>query len=148
MMQIDPSSPPAGIPPLVWLFIFLIGGPTGAALIMSKTAARLPGIFGALGRWWQSREPRLSDQVTRAEIERLVADYQRLAAARADDREMYSTELAAVKDEVAAVREEMRRVWSQFWAALAHMRILTDIIRRLDPTHEIPPVPEVLKEYL
>lgn len=61
---------------------------------------------------------------------------------------MYSTELAAVKDEVAAVREEMRRVWSQFWAALAHIRILTDIIRRLDPTHEIPPVPEVLKEYL
>jgi hypothetical protein len=46
------------------------------------------------------------------------------------------------------VREEMRRVWSQFWAALAYMRILTNIIRRLDPTHEIPPVPEVLKEYL
>ena len=56
-MDIDPSQPPAGIPPLVWLLVWLLVGPLGIWALLSKGAAKLPGAFGALGRWWQSREP-------------------------------------------------------------------------------------------
>ena len=41
-VPVDPNSPPAGIPPLLWLLIFLLGGQAAFAALVSSVAAGCP----------------------------------------------------------------------------------------------------------
>ncbi len=130
--QIDPTAPPPGIPPLVWLVIFLLIGPPA---LMSKAGSKLPGLLGAAGRWWQNRPTTASYHVSQAELARVVGDYTRL-------REDY--------DEIIEWKESMERELTtanrRFWAAVAYIRKLVDFGNRHAPDAEMPPPPELLRD--
>lgn len=64
-----PLEPPAGVPWLVWIFLFIAFGPPA---LVSKTAAKFPSILGATARWWQGRRPKQSDVVTAANLHEIV----------------------------------------------------------------------------
>ena len=145
MVPVDPNNPPAGIPPLLWLLVILVGGPATFGVLVSSVGARLPGALGALGRWWQAR-----DAAYRAEA-------QRTASYEAQDREIgrlkeqYDRITADYKELVARMDEldeKLTRSNRRLFAALDHIRDQDRIIRRLDPENEPLPVPDLLKEYL
>lgn len=137
-MDIDPNNPPAGIPPLVWLLLWLLVGPLGIWAVLSKSASKLPGAFGALGRWWQNREPAAkSFRVSQEEIARLDAMYTEL---RNDFNEL--------REELRAVSEELTDEKREKWAAVGFTRVLIDSHRAHAPHAEVPPVPQLLHKYL
>lgn len=145
----DPNSPPAGIPPLLWLLIFLLGGQAAFAALVSSVAARLPGVFGALGRWWRSRERHsAADAVSRAEIDRVVQDYQRLAQAREEDHEHWRANIAELHAEIAELKQYLTESNQRFWDAVGYIHRLVAALRNHVPDDELPDPPERLDEYL
>lgn len=145
----DPNNPPAGIPPLLWLLIFLLGGQAAFAALVSSVAARLPGVFGALGRWWHSRERHsAADAVSRAEIDRVVQDYQRLAQAREEDHEHWRADIAELRAEIAELKRYLTESNQRFWDAVGYIRRLIAALRNHVPDDELPDPPERLDEYL
>ena len=145
----DPNNPPAGIPPLLWLLIFLLGGQAAFAALVSSVAARLPGVFGALGRWWRSREHHsAADAVSRAEIDRVVQDYQRLAQAREEDHEHWRADIAELRAEIAELKRSLTESNQRFWDAVGYIRRLIAALRNHVPDDELPDPPERLDEYL
>lgn len=145
----DPADPPLGIPPLLWLLIFLIGGPTTISLIFSRAAARLPGILGAAGRWWQKREPAArSYDLQQREIERLDAQYQRLAADAEEYRSQTTERLDTLTRTVADLEAQLTDQKRRFWAAIGYIRRLAGELADIAPEHPRPEVPEELREYL
>lgn len=131
-----------GFHPVVALIIVLLVGPPA---LLSKSAAHLPGVLGATGRWWQRREPATASyRISQTEIERIseaydrvVEDYKGLVAHNAEqDARMDALE----KD----LTEEKRR----FWEAIGYIRRLIDALRRHDPDAEIPAIPEMLRDIL
>ncbi|MFT4087410.1 MAG: hypothetical protein QM658_09695 [Gordonia sp. (in: high G+C Gram-positive bacteria)] len=145
----DPNSPPLGIPPLLWVLIFLIGGPGTLGLLLTKTAARIPGWFGAAGRWWQSREPLpASARIDDAEIARLARRYDELAQDAERDRVNHREEMASVRAEVAELKGSLTLSNQRMWAAIGYVRQLVDAIRRLDPEHPIPEPPDRLRDII
>lgn len=159
----DPSNPPLGIPPLIWLLIFLIGGPSTIALGLTKTAAKLPGIFGAMGRWWQGRDPQsMAARVDDAEIERLYRRYKQLADDAEHDRQMaerdrdeyrkgiqelkrlHDQEILQMNAKIDSIKDSLTKSNKRMWAAIGYIRILVDAIRRIDPDHQIPNPPDEL----
>lgn len=145
----DPNNPPAGIPPLLWLLIFLLGGQAAFAALVSSVGARLPGVFGALGRWWRSRERHsAADAVSRAEIDRVVQDYQRLAQAREEDHEHWRADIAELRAEIAELKRYLTESNQRFWDAVGYIRRLIAALRNHVPDDELPDPPERLDEYL
>ena len=72
-----------------------------------------------------------------AEIKRLADAYDAVA-------EDYS-ELTARVD---ALDEKLTEMTRRFWSAIAYVRQLTAVIRRIDPDHNIPDPPDDLEAYL
>ena len=145
----DPNNPPAGIPPLLWLLIFLLGGQAAFAALVSSVAARLPGVFGALGRWWRSRERHsAADAVSRAEIDRVVQDYQRLAQAHEEDHEHWRADIAELRAEIAELKRYLTESNQRFWDAVGYIRRLIAALRNHVPDDVLPDPPERLDEYL
>ncbi|MGZ9829844.1 hypothetical protein ACXYTP_23305 [Tsukamurella ocularis] len=124
---------PAGIPPLVWLVIFLLVGPPA---LLSKTAARAPGILGAAARWWHNREPATASyRVSQAEIKRLTEMYEAV-------HEDYD-ELAKRLDRIEAELTTEKRLR---WDAIGYIRVLIDHARRHAPGVAVPDPPERLRD--
>ena len=102
---------------------------------MSSVAARLPGVFGALGRWWRSRERHsAADAVSRAEIDRVVQDYQRLAQAREEDHEHWRADIAELRAEIAELGRYLTESNQRFWDAVGYIRRLIAALRNHVPT--------------
>ena len=145
----DPASPPLGIPPLLWLLIFLIGGPSGITLLLSKGAAKIPGVFGAAARWWQSREPAArSYELQQCEIARLDEQYQRLAADAEEYRTQTTARLDTLARTVADLEAQLTDQKRRFWAAIGYIRRLAGELADIAPDHPHPEVPEELSDYL
>lgn len=152
MVPVDPNNPPAGIPPLLWLLVILVGGPATFGVLVSSVGARLPGALGALGRWWQAR-----DAAHRAEAQR-TASYEAQEHEISRLKEQYDRITADYKELVARVGTNRRLLDEldekltgsnrRLFAALDHIRDQDRIIRRLDPENEPLPVPDLLKKYL
>ena len=150
------ETPPAGVPWPVWMVVMLVGGPAGATLLFTQAAARLPGVFGALGRWWQKRRQEKQAEMMQpeaarvddAEIARLSLRYRQLAADVEEDRQRHSAEIAEVRELVAELKESLTLSNQRMWAAIGYIRILVDAIRRLDPLHPIPDPPEKLRDLI
>lgn len=124
---------PAGIPPLVWLVIFLLVGPPA---LLSKTAARAPGILGAAARWWHNREPATASyRVSQSEIKRLEEMYEAVH----EDYEELTARLDRLEAELTA--EKRLR-----WDAIGYIRVLIDSHRRHAPDVPIPEPPERLRD--
>lgn len=121
---------PTGVPPIVWLIIFLLVGPPA---LLSTWAAKLPGVLGAASRWWRREPSAASYHVSQSEIKRLVQDYQRIR----DDYDSLGERMDRLEDELT---DEKRRSW----AALGYIRILIDSHQRNAPTAQIPPPPKAL----
>ena len=137
-MDIDPSTPPAGIPPLVWLLVWLLVGPLGIWALLSKGASRLPGAAGALARWWQRREPAArSYRVSQEEIKRLDDMYTEL---RRDFDELQQ-QVRELEGELTAEKKEK-------WSLLGYVRILIDSHVRHAPHVEVPAAPVDLQKYV
>lgn len=64
-----PTEPPAGVPWLVWLILFMAFGPPA---LVSKTAAKFPSVLGATARWYQARQPKKNEIVTAANLHEVV----------------------------------------------------------------------------
>lgn len=145
----DPASPPLGIPPLLWLLIFLIGGPTTLSLLFSRMAARIPGILGAAGRWWQKREPSArSYELQEREISRIDEQYQRLAADAEEYRRVTDERIDTLSKTVADLEVQLTDQKRRFWAAIGYIRRLAAALSDIAPGHPHPEVPEELREYL
>ncbi|MUL47623.1 hypothetical protein FZI85_25255 [Mycobacterium sp. CBMA293] len=126
-------TPPEGVPPLLWLVVFLLVGPPA---LMSKVGAKLPWVFGAAGRWWQGRtSSTASYRISQEELARVVADYERI-------REDYD-EMVAWK---ATMETELTTANRRFWAAVAYIRRLVDFGNRHAPDADMPPLPELLRD--
>ncbi len=134
MNSIDLNHPPAGVSPLVWLLIFLAIGPP---MLMSKAGARLPGFLGAVGRWWQAREPAArSYRVSQEEIKRLDEMYTSLR----EDFDELQREVHRLSGELTDEKREK-------WAAISYGRTLIDSHRKHAPDVAVPSAPDALTPY-
>lgn len=129
---------PAGVHPVIWLILFLLIGPPA---LLSKTASGLPGLLGAAGRWWQSKEPATASyRVSQSEIHRIQGDYDRLSASYKGLVE-HNVEQDTRMD---GLERELTEAKTRYWAAIGYIRRLIDALRRNDPDGEIPiPPPEL-----
>lgn len=144
---------PVGVHPLVWLAIFLLLGPPA---LLSKTAAKLPWIFGWAGRHWRDRAKRqkaaadpvaeaerqssASHEISQAEIKRMARDYARLNARyNKVIRENIERDRRLDKFEDEMTEEKRIR-----WAAIGYIRVLLDSHRKHAPESEIPEPPDLL----
>lgn len=139
------STPIAGIHPLIWLLLFLAVGPP---MLLSKITARIPGIFGATARWWQSRDPdTLSYEKQQQEIARIAEQYDRLHADYKAQQQRIDA-LEARQAETDRILSEERSRLSQtrlhLAAAITYIRQLTSLI----PSELMPAAPPELKEHL
>lgn len=146
----DPGSPPLGIPPLLWLLIFLIGGPSGLTLLLSKGAAKIPGFLGAAARWWQSREPAArSYELQQQEIARLDEQYRRLADDADEYRAQTTARLDTLSRTVADLEAQLTDQKRRFWSAIGHIRRQDAVLDDIAPDHpRRPEIPEDLRDYL
>lgn len=123
---------------LLTLLLLLLFGPP---MLASKIGARLPGVLGFVGRWWQNREDsnpdRPSYRVLVQEVERLSASNARLDARQVE-----------LETRVTGFEEKLTKSNRRLWAAIERIRLLTGVIKRLDPEHELPEVPELLTDLL
>lgn len=124
---------PAGVPWLVWLVIMLIFGPPALG---SKLAARIPGVLGATGRWWQARE---IAQVSQDELGRISAELHEL---RAD----YDRVVPDLRERVNKLEEALDRAQRRLWAFRDHVRDLKDVLRRHAPDAPLPEPPEEISD--
>jgi hypothetical protein len=124
---------PAGIPWLVWLIVVLLVGPPSLG---SKAAAKIPGLLGVTGRWWQKRK---AAEVSMGELARIRLE---LRALRRD----WDEQVPALQKRVDALEAQLTRTTRRLWAALDHIRTLTELLRRHAPGIPIPDPPEELHE--
>lgn len=140
---------PHGIPPLLWLALFILLGPPA---LMSKAGAKLPGVLGWVGRKWQARKEltpaerktSASHRVSQAEIARIAADYGRLNTAYGDlvrENEDRDKRLDDFEAEMT-VEKRIR------WAAIGYIRQLIDSHRKHAPESAIPDPPPLLADIL
>ncbi|TWS25337.1 hypothetical protein FK268_09085 [Tsukamurella sputi] len=122
---------PAGVPWLVWLVIMLIFGPPALG---SKIAAKLPGVLGVTGRWWQARKVAM---VSQDELARLSAELHAL-------REDYDRDVPALRGRVDALERALDAAQRRLWAALDHVRVLRGLLRLHAPHIVLPDPPEDL----
>ena len=152
----DPANPPAGVPPLVWVLIFLIGGPGVFGALCTKAAATLPGIFGAVGRWWQGRRTRQLDamihadaaRIDDAEIARLSRRYESLAADAERDRVRYQAEIGKCQHRLDQFEADFTAEKQLRWVAVGHIRVLADSHRKHAPDAELPALPDKLADII
>ncbi len=140
---------PHGIPPLLWLALFLLVGPPA---LMSKAGAKLPGLLGWIGRKWQARKELTPEErkvsasyrVSQAEIARMAADYARISE---DYEEM--VEANEKRDEkIAELEGEFTAEKRIRWAAIGYIRQLIDSHRKHAPESAIPDPPPLLADIL
>ena len=124
---------PAGVPWLVWLAIMLIFGPPALG---SKIAARIPGVLGATGRWWQARK---IAQVSQDELGRISAELHEL---RAD----YDRVVPDLRERVNKLEEALDRAQRRLWAFRDHVRDLKDVLRRHAPDAPLPEPPDEISD--
>lgn len=146
----DPNSPPLGIPPLLWLLIFLIGGPSGVMLFLSRAAAKVPGFLGAAARWWQAREPvARSYELQQREIERIDEQYKRMAVDADEYRRQTTDRLDTLSRTVADLEAQLTDQKRRFFTAISHIRRQDAVLDDIAPDHpRRPEVPEDLRDYL
>ncbi len=140
---------PHGIPPLLWLVLFLLVGPPA---LMSKAGAKLPGLLGWVGRKWQARkeltpeERRVSAsyRVSQAEIARMAADYARISE---DYQEMVAANELRDK-KIAQLEGEFTAEKRIRWAAIGYIRQLIDALRKHAPDADVPDPPPLLADIL
>lgn len=141
---------PTGSPTWLVIVLFVL---FGTPAVFSKVAARLPGVFGATGRWWQSRrEPEIrreadraaSYRVQAAEIARLSEQYERLK----EDWSQQNTRIDSVELNLAEAQDRLTATNRRFFALVQYARNLVVDIQRIDPEHVIREAPDALKEYL
>lgn len=141
---------PEGLPSWLIVVLFVL---FGSPALFSQMAAKIPGVGGALGRWWQRRrEPEIrreasiaaSYRVQEAEISRLSEQYQRLS----DDWAEQNKRLDHVEDRLSSAHERLTDTNRKFFALVQYARDLVMDLRRVDPQHVVREPPEVLKEFL
>ena len=133
---------PHGVPPLLWLVLFLLVGPPA---LMSKGGAKLPGVLGWVGRTWQERKELTPEQrrtspsyrVGQSEIQRIEENYQRLFE---DHGELV--------DRVDKIEKELTTEKRIRWAAIGYIRQLIDALRKHAPDAEVPDPPPLLADIL
>ena len=133
---------PHGVPPLLWLVLFLLIGPPA---LMSKVGAKLPGVLGWVGRTWQERKELTPEQrrtspsyrVGQSEIQRIEENYQRLFE---DHGELV--------DRVDKIEKELTTEKRIRWAAIGYIRQLIDALRKHAPDAEVPDPPPLLADIL
>lgn len=141
---ITSSDLPDGLPS--WVVVVLIVA-FGAPGLFSKAAARLPGVLGAAGRWWQNREPATASAITSGkEIDRLRIDYERLRADRNRDREEYLDKLERLDTRVDTLEEEVMKEKRLRWSAVGYIHLLVTTLRRLGAP--VPEAPEELRDVI
>lgn len=137
---VSASDFPDGLPSwLVVVLIVILASPG----VFSKFAARLPGLFGAAGRWWQNREPTTASAIGAAkEIDRLSRDYDRLRASTERDRDEYLERLARLDDRVLAMETELEKEKRLRWSAFGYIQVLVMALLRVGAV--VPEAPEEL----
>ncbi|WP_156479477.1 hypothetical protein [Gordonia sp. QH-12] len=107
--------------------------------------AAVPGWLGSYARRRREQTPEAkADLSLSAAWQRQDAEIKRLADAYDAVAEDYS-ELTARVD---ALDEKLTEMTRRFWSAIAYVRQLTAVIRRIDPDHNIPDPPDDLEAYL
>lgn len=122
---------PAGVHWLVWLIVVLLFGPPALG---SKAAARIPGVLGVAGRWWQKRK---REQVDLDELGRLRRQVEAL-------RKDWDEQVPTMQRRIDALEDQLTTATRKLWAALDHIRVLTGLLRRHAPGVSIPDPPDEL----
>lgn len=123
------------VPWLAWVLIFTVFGPPAVG---SKVAARIPGVLGMAGRWWQKRK---AAEVSMGELQRIRME---LKALRRD----WDEQVPTMQRRLDELEQQLTTAMRQLWAAVDHIRTLTGILRRHAPGVPLPDPPEELKDVL
>ena len=141
---------PEGLPSWLVIVLFLL---FGSPALFSQFAAKLPGVFGAAGRWWQGkRQPEIrreaeraaSYRVQEAEIARISAQYDRMSDAFAEQ----SDRLDRVEAKLAQTEDRLTETDRRFFVLVGYARELVLDFHKIAPDHPVREAPEVLREYL
>ena len=141
---------PEGLPSWLVIVLFLL---FGSPALFSQFAAKLPGVFGAAGRWWQGkRQPEIrreaeraaSYRVQEAEIARISAQYDRMN----DDFTEQSDRLDRVEAKLAQTEDRLTETNRRFFSLVGYARDLVLDFRRIAPEQPVREAPEALREYL
>lgn len=143
----NPTDVPSGTP--WWVAIILILA-FGRPALGSAMAARIPGWVGAYARRRQEKAaaapaPSSSERVSRAEIDRIEADYKRLTAAREADRAEFNSQIEDLKKSVAELKMSLTVANQRMWAAIGSLRVHRAIVAEVAPDR-LPDVPDKLKD--
>lgn len=140
---------PAGIPWLVWLMFVMFFGPPALA---SKAAARIPGVLGATGRWWQARKVAAVShdrlQRVQADLEALRADYEQLRKDHARDKAELRADNRELGERVDTLEASLTAEKRLRWAAIEYIRRLIDHARQHAPEVPIPDAPVPLQDII
>lgn len=129
-----------------WIMWLLFGTP----LLFTKTAAKLPWIFGYFGKKMEERADRTAKKriaaregtatpasvaQLRAEVATLQDSYDRLVRSHGE-----------LEDSVDRLRGELLLANRRLFAVVGWAQRLRLIIARLDPDHEVPDPPDLIRD--
>ena len=134
-------TPPLGIPPLLWLLIFLIGGPPPFRCCSPVPPRDSPASSARRGGGGRSASPRHAPTNYRErEISRIDAQYERLERDAAEYRRVTDERIDTLSKTVADLEVQLTDQKRRFWAAIGYIRRLA---RRAVGHRTRPPHPEV-----
>lgn len=138
-----PSGGPEWWQWVVWLLF-------GTPLLFTKTAAKLPWIFGWIGRKMEERADRAAAKRIAARED--VPDSAALAELRAqielleDGQKRLRASHGELEESVDRLREELLLANRRLFAVVGWAQRLRLIIVALDPDHKVPEPPDLIRD--
>ena len=131
----------------------------GTPLLFTKTAAKLPWVFGALGRWNERRAERSAqkriEERQAAEVRAgfivpsaVVAKFETEIKTLQDGYARLEKSHGDLEDSVKRLREELLIANRQLFAVITWAQRLRVIIARLDPEHPVPAPPDLVRDMI
>lgn len=143
---------PSGTP---WWIAAIMIATFGPPALGSQLMTRVPGWLGKYARYREriritreaAAQESAAERISRAEINRILADYERLRDARVDDRAEFMGQIAELRNTLAEVKASLTVSNQRMWAAIGDSRAHRSIVQEVAP-HRLLPVPEKLKDIL
>ena len=134
----------------------------GTPLLFTKTAAKLPCVFGYFGRRMEARADRLAQkrieerQAAEARAgavvglvpSAVIAQFETEIRTLQDGYARLERSHGELEDSVKRLRDELLQTTRQLFAVITWAQRLRVIIARLDPEHPVPEPPDLVRDLI